>query len=178
MSLDFDHDAALEACARGEQFALQAIYERESRWLLSVAMRIARNRELAHDVLQDAFVQIWQRAGTYQRALGSGRGWIYTIVRHRALDEARRAERETPMGDELTELIDSTATHTDTGPDLDDAALQYCLSQLDDDKRQCVVDAYLEGYTHEQIAQRRNRPVGTIKSWVRRGLLALKECLT
>ena len=172
MSLDFDHDAALEACARGEQFALQAIYERESRWLLSVAMRIVRNRELAH------VVQIWQRAGTYQRALGSGRGWIYTIVRHRALDEARRAERETPMGDELTELIDSTATHTDTGPDLDDAALQYCLSQLDDDKRQCVVDAYLEGYTHEQIAQRRNRPVGTIKSWVRRGLLALKECLT
>lgn len=178
MSADFDYDAALEACARGERFALQALYERESRWLLAVAQRIVRDRDLAHDVLQDAFVQIWQRAGSFERALGTGRGWIYTVVRHRALDEARRSGREIPMGEELTGIIDASHAHHDEDPRMDEQALMRCLDQLDESKRQCVIDAYVEGYTHEQMAQQRNKPVGTIKSWVRRGLQALKECLT
>lgn len=178
MSADFDYDAALEACARGERFALQALYERESRWLLAVAQRIVRDRDLAHDVLQDAFVQIWQRAGSFERALGTGRGWIYTVVRHRALDEARRSGREIAMGEELTGIIDAAQAHHDEDPHMDEQALMRCLDQLDESKRQCVIDAYVEGYTHEQMAQQRNKPVGTIKSWVRRGLQALKECLT
>jgi RNA polymerase sigma-70 factor (ECF subfamily) len=178
---DFDHDAALEACARGERFALKALYERESRWLLGVAMRIVRNRDVAHDVLQDAFLQIWQRAGTYQRALGSGRGWIYTVVRHRALDEARRGGREEPMGDAIDQVAEASGHemgHPGDDAQHDEEALSRCLAQLDDSKRQCVMDAYVEGYTHEQIAHKLDKPVGTVKSWIRRGLLALKECLS
>ena len=72
----FDYESAVEACARGERTALRALYEREAGWLLGVALRIVRNRDSARDVLQDAFVQIWQRAATYQRTLGSARGWI------------------------------------------------------------------------------------------------------
>lgn len=176
---DFDYDSAVEACARGERFALKALYERESRWLLGVAMRIVRDRDLAHDVLQDAFLQIWQRAGSYQRALGSGRGWVYTVVRHRALDEARR-HREVSLGDDLDAAMEhAAAAHADEAEsEHDEEALGRCLSQLDEPKRLCVIDAYVEGYTHEQIAQRHNKPIGTVKSWIRRGLLALKECLS
>ena len=86
---DFDYEAALQACARGDQYALRAIYERERRWLMAVALRITRRREVAEEVLHDAFLQIWDKAGTFDAALGSARGWIYTVVRHRALNFAR-----------------------------------------------------------------------------------------
>lgn len=182
---DFDHAAALEACARGERFALQALYEREARWLLAVAQRIVRDPQVAEEVLQEAFLQIWQRAGTFRRELGSGRGWVYTVVRHRALDEARRLRPELALGDDF-EGVAEGAQRADAGDawpnDGDDRhdqeALARCLAELDDPKRQCVVDAYVEGYTHEQIARRLSKPIGTVKSWIRRGLLALKECLS
>lgn len=176
----FDYEAALEACARGERYALRALYEREARWLLGVALRIVRDRETAHDVLQDAFLQIWQRAASYQRALGSARGWIYTVVRHRALDEVRRVRREVPVGDDLEGLSDALSaqqTPHDT-PHSDAAALDRCLDRLDERKRECIVFAFVEGYTHEQIADKLATPIGTVKSWIRRGLLALKECLS
>jgi len=179
---DFDHDAALEACARGERFALRALYEREGRWLLAVAQRIVRDPELAEDVLQDAFLQIWQRASTFRRDLGSGRGWVYTVVRHRALDEARRNRPEVSFGDDFESVAEAAsipqAMASDDAWPHDEEALAHCLAQLDDPKRQCVVDAFVEGYTHEQIAQKLSKPVGTVKSWIRRGLLALKECLS
>ena len=180
----FDDEAAVEACARGERFALRSLYERESRWLLAVAMRIVRDRELARDVLQDAFLQIWQRAASYRRALGSARGWIYTVVRHCALDVARVAGREEAAGDDIDAIADAASEASRVGhePELprgiDPTMLQRCLAQLDDPKRDCIVFAFVEGYTHEQIAQRLTTPVGTVKSWIRRGLLALKECLS
>ncbi|MEO7152732.1 MAG: sigma-70 family RNA polymerase sigma factor [Burkholderiaceae bacterium] len=179
----FDYDSAVEACARGERYALQSLYEREARWLLAVAQRIVRDRELTRDVLQDAFLQIWQRAASYQRALGSARGWIYTVVRHRALDVARVAGRETASGDAIDALADQAADAAHAGHPqelpggVDPSSLQHCLGQLDEAKRECIVYAFVEGYTHEQIAQRLTTPVGTVKSWIRRGLLALKECL-
>lgn len=75
-ALTLDHDAALQACARGERFALRMLYEHEGRWLLGVVRRIVRDDALAEDVLQDAFLQVWQRAATFDAALGSGRGWF------------------------------------------------------------------------------------------------------
>ena len=177
---DFDHEAAVEACARGERFALRAIYEHVSRWLLAVAQRIVRDREIARDVLQDAFLQIWQRASTYQRAFGSARGWIYTVVRHRALDVARKSGREISVGDELDALAnagtwdDANAWHSGA----DATSLQRCLEALDEQRRNCVVLAFVDGYTQDEIAQKMSAPLGTVKSWIRRGLLALKECLS
>ncbi|MBC7940873.1 MAG: sigma-70 family RNA polymerase sigma factor [Chitinophagaceae bacterium] len=176
----FDYEAALEACARGERYALRALYEREARWLLGVALRIVRDHETARDVLQDGFLAIWQRAGSYQRHLGSARGWIYTVVRHRALDEVRRVRPETAVGDDLEALADVHGLHASV-PDSAHAqaeAIERCLQALDDRKRECIVFAFVEGYTHDQIAQRLATPVGTVKSWIRRGLLSLKECLS
>ena len=174
----FDYEAALEACARGEQAALRAIYDREARWLLGVVLRIVRNRETAQDVLQEGFVLIWQRASRYQRALGSARGWIYTVVRHRALDEARRVIRETPAGDDLDAIADAaSADGPGTSPPEPDGHLERCLATLDEKKRACVIEAFVEGRTHEEIAVRMATPLGTVKTWIRRGLLALKACL-
>jgi RNA polymerase sigma factor (sigma-70 family) len=175
----FDYESALEACAQGERTALRSIYERELRWLLAVAQRIVRDRELARDVVHDAFVQIWQRASTYQRTLGSGRGWIYTVVRHRALDVARSAGRETLAGDDI-EMLADTAAASAAGhlPGLDTEALARCLDTLEATKRDCIVLAFVEGYTQEQIARHLATPVGTVKSWIRRGLLSLKRCLS
>ena len=176
----FDYESVLEACARGERFALRALYEREARWLLGVALRIVRDRDAANDVLQDAFLQIWQRAASYQRPLGSARGWIYTVVRHRALDEVRRGQRELPAGDDLETIADAQADR-DRPPDYPHAAaaaLERCLSALDERRRECIVSAFVDGYTHEQIARQTATPVGTVKSWIRRGLLSLKECLS
>jgi len=175
---DFDYEAALEACARGERFALRAIYERESRWLLAVILRIVRDREQAEDVLQEAFMQVWQRASSFQRELGSGRGWIYTVARHRALDEVRKVRHEVSLGDDFEAVAEAVQAPVVDDLTHDEEALAHCLAQLDDPKRQCVIDAYVEGYTHDQIAERMSKPVGTVKSWIRRGLLALKECLS
>ncbi len=176
----FDYESALEACARGERFALKALYEREARWLLGVAQRIVRDRDTAHDVLQDAFLHVWQRAATYQRALGSARGWIYTVVRHRALDEVRRANRQPVTENDVENLPQADLAAPDesesTSPDAQ--ALERCLDTLEERRRDCIVSAFVEGYTHEQIATQLALPVGTVKSWIRRGLLSLKECLS
>ncbi len=175
----FDYESTVEACARGDSAALRALYEREARWLLGVAQRILRDRDQAHDVLQDAFLQIWQKAGSYQRALGSARGWVYTVVRHRALVEARRSGRETPAGDDIEALADASSVRDNhVSPVCDAESLERCLEGLEPSRRQCIVQAFVEGYTHEQIAKSLATPVGTVKSWIRRGLLALKECLT
>lgn len=151
---DFDCESALEACARGERLALRALYERDARWLLGVALRIVRNRDTAHEVLQEAFLQVWQRASTYQRALGSGRGWVYTVVRHRALDEARRTRRDVLQGaDELEEAAAQAPADNALQPHFGDLhALNRCLDSLDERKRDCIVSAFVEGYTHDQIA--------------------------
>lgn len=176
----FDHESLVEACAQGDRAALHAIYARESRWLLGVAQRIVRDRHTAHDVLHDAFIQIWTRASTYQRALGSARGWIFTIVRHRAMDEARKRARDVTLGDDA-ESIEAWPPASSMLPGADDAiarALARCLDALEGPRRHCIVFAFLDGYTHDEIATRLGKPVGTVKSWIRRGLLSLKECLS
>ncbi len=176
----FDYEAAVLACARGERYALRALYEREARWLLGVAMRILGVRERAEDVLQDAFLQVWQRAGTYQPELGSARGWLYTIVRHRALRDLRdRGRTQSHPPEDLATLADARqaaeSTTTDRGFDAD--GLEHCLEQLDAARRACVVHAFVDGYTHEQIAERLQAPLGTVKSWIRRSLASLRECM-
>ena len=176
----FDYEAALLACARGERFALRALYERESRWLLGVALRIVRERERAEDVLHDAFMQIWDHAASFQPALGSARGWIYTVVRHAALKAVRDPGRMQAMDvAELAALSDAQQLHDaneDRGLDAD--SLERCLQRLDEARRACVVHAFVDGYTHEQIAVRLNTPLGTVKSWIKRSLASLKECLS
>jgi RNA polymerase sigma-70 factor, ECF subfamily len=176
----FDYEAAVLACARGERFALRALYEREARWLLGVALRIVRERERAEDVLHDAFLQVWQHAGTFEPALGSARGWLYTIVRHRALKEVRDPGRTQALDPQDLALLSDQQQAAQEGAaerGLDADSLERCLQRLDAPRRACVMHAFVDGWTHEQIAQRLGTPLGTVKSWIRRSLASLKECM-
>ena len=171
----------LVACGEGDRDAVRRLYELTSSQLMGVAMRLLRRRDLAEDVLHDAFIQIWQRAGTFEPGRGTAQAWIVAIVRYRALDVLRRMARR--AGDEPdVEALDLP----DPGPSAferlgrfeDLKRLQGCLDQIGEESRHCILLAHLDGYTHEQIAAQLDRPLGTIKSWIRRGLQALKSCLS
>ena len=145
---------------------------------MAVALRITRRRELAEEVLHDAFVQIWRKAATFDAALGSARGWIYTVVRHRALNAVRSSGRIVAADEgALVALAGAQAGWRAGEREIDAGALAECLGRLDDQKRTCVMLAFVDGYTHEELAQHLDAPLGTVKSWIRRALLALRECL-
>lgn len=179
----FDHNAALAACARGDQGALKRLYERENRFLMGVALRIVRDRAAAEDVLHDAFMAIWNRASTFDPARGEGRGWMCSIVRNGALSAVRSSARTVSVDEEL--LDDLQDTEPQAAPDMLDAfsmrstlgQLDHCLERLDVAKRNCVLLAYLDGCTHAEIAERLSAPLGSVKAWIRRGMASLKECL-
>ena len=179
---DFDHAAALAAIARGSEDALQRLYRHEARFLLGVAVRIVRDRALAEDVLHDAFIAIWQKAGSYDASRGEARGWIYSIVRHRALSLVRSSLRLVPADEEVIEAIEaehavaSLADAFEIEADL--GRLQGCLERLDVAKRNSILYAYVDGCTHGEIAQRLQSPLGTVKAWIKRGLASLKECMS
>jgi RNA polymerase sigma-70 factor (ECF subfamily) len=175
---DFDYESALGGCARGEAFALESLYRRESKWLGGVAFRILRDRALAEEALHDAFLQIWQKAHTFDRNLGSGRGWIYTVVRHRALGMVRTQGREVTV-DDVAALADARCEPVSLQDGRDDAAdIDKCLEGLAPERRESILLAFLDGYSHEQIARTLATPLGTVKSWIKRGLASLKECLS
>lgn len=177
----FDYEAALAACARGDRHALRRLYDQESPRLLSVALRIVRERQAAEDVLHDAFVSIWTRAAGFDPSRGSGRGWMYTVVRHAALDAVRDGAREINVGEETFDAVGADAFD----PGMQDAfelrqdmgRLHDCLNRLDVAKRNSILHAYVDGLSHSEIADRLKSPLGTVKAWIKRGLSALRECM-
>lgn len=181
----YDYDEALLACARGEHHALQQIYQRESRYLLGVALRIVRQREHAEDVLHDAFVKIWQRAASFDATRGAGRGWIYSVVRHAALNFVRARAREISVDEETSAVLElemAVRAHAQQADPLEVHAdlgrLEECLARLEPARRECVVLAYVEGCSHGEIALRTRNPLGTVKAWIQRSLRSLRECMT
>jgi RNA polymerase sigma-70 factor, ECF subfamily len=175
-----DYERTLLSCAQGERGALRSLYDAEAPRLVAVAQRIVRRRELAEDVVHDAFIAIWQRAGSYNPALGSARAWIYTVVRNRALNTVRDAKREdlrdaaeiTPE-DETENIITDAVERLAT-----ESRLRGCLERLEPEKRECVLLSYVTGFSHGEIAGRLGIPLGTAKSWVKRGLTSLQECMS
>jgi RNA polymerase sigma-70 factor (ECF subfamily) len=168
----------IEAVRRGDQSALKQLYEAESRRLYGIALRIVRRPETAADVLQDAFVQIWQNAKTYSAERGEARAWLVGIVRYRALDAVRKLRREVLTDDPA---LGDGADDFDIVEEIDRkvaaGALRRCLELLDESQRRCVALAFVEGLSHAEIAAHLAAPLGSVKSWVRRGLLSLRSCL-
>jgi RNA polymerase sigma-70 factor (ECF subfamily) len=168
----------MRGVVRREPAAFAALYDRTAPQLFGIALRILRQREEAEDVLQEAFVAIWERAASFDPARGSVMTWLVTVLRHRAIDRRRRrAHLEDRLGSEedLLALTAAATDESDRGASL--AALQKCLGELEERPRQAVLLAYAYGYTHEELAKCLTTPIGTVKSWVRRSLERLKRCL-
>lgn len=170
---DFDYEACLLACARGEQPALHRLYQQESSRLLGVALRIVRDKAVAEDIVHDAFIKIWNGAASFAPHKGSARGWVYSVTRHLALNAMRSKGREVPLGEEH-----ETTEHTDTFDyQARSGRLYNCLEQLDPARRNCILHAYVDGYSHTEIAHKLGAPLGTVKAWIKRSLAALRECM-
>jgi RNA polymerase sigma-70 factor (ECF subfamily) len=171
-------DELVKAIKRGSRAALKRLYEQESRRLYGVALRIARRPDLAADALQETFVQVWQNAGSFTPERGSAAAWLTGIVRFRALDAVRYSGREVlsddpALGDEAHEPDMAAAIDLKVAR----GALERCLAALEDKQRRCIVLAFVDGLSHAEIATRLPAPLGSVKSWVRRGLISLRSCL-
>jgi RNA polymerase sigma-70 factor (ECF subfamily) len=167
-------------CAAGDRGALKRLFHAEAPRMIGVAERILRRRALAEEAMQDAFVQVWRRASAFDPALGSGRTWLYAVLRNRALNILR--------GESRTELS-ADADPFDRPSEEDDpeqvviklgeaTRLRACLEKLEPARRQAIVLAYANGLSHGELAGKLGLPLGTIKSWIRRGMQTLKECLS
>ena len=174
-----DLDEALRACARGDRAALRVIYDAEAPRMLGVALRLLRRPALAEEAVQDAFVQVWRRAGSFDPTKGGARTWLYAVLRHRALN-ILRGEARTDLVDDFEPMgltsEDENAEHLISR--LSEAgALRRCLEGLEPPRRQAIVLAYVHGLSHGELAGRLGVPLGTVKSWIRRSLISLRECL-
>lgn len=175
--LDHEREAQLKAalarCAAGDRAALQMIYAGEAPRMIGVARRILLRQDLAEEAVHDAFMRIWRSAAGFDPHRGSARGWLYAIVRNRALS-IHRNENRYDASDESALDIDCEATMTRLP---ETSALRRCLERIDRPRRDVVVLAYAHGMSHGELAGRMKVPLGTVKSWVRRSLVALQECM-
>lgn len=165
--------------ACGDHAAFRRLYDAMSPRIYGLCMRLLKRQDLAEEVLQDAFVRIWHHAGEYHAERGTPAGWMLTVARYRALDVLRRRRFEFSMDHESLTLLAEQQTHANES-ETDDTtflALQGCLEEISPQQRDSILQAYYHGLSHEQLASAMNTPLGTVKSWVRRGLSSLKRCL-
>ncbi len=172
--------ALLAGVARGDREAFTALYRATSDRLLGIAVRMLGHRDVAEEVLPESFLAVWQKAGSYQPALGAPMAWMTTIVRHRAIDRLRLIGGASEMaagGDaELETLLTGAGGASDSQIVIRKSILD-CLDRLKEKQRQLILLAFYYGYTHEELSTRSGAPLGTVKSDVRRGLADMRGCL-
>ncbi len=173
----------LHATARGDRGAFNLLYKKTSPHLYAIAIRLVHRRSAAEDVLQDAYVQVWHRAGDYHVQRGTVLGWMTALVRYRAIDRLRKRRNNTPfdeesMGGPGAGPGDSgDAALTSAAANEDAEFLRECVSRLSGSQRESVALAFFHGLTHQELSQHLALPLGTIKSRLRRSLKRLKACL-
>ena len=174
----------IDRMARQDHTALKALYDACATKLYGLAVRVVSNREWAEDVLQEAFLTIWRSAGDYRASLSPPMAWLGLIVRSRGLDLLRR--RKADRG-HLTQELDETLADTlaaDAPSPMDTAqasqqawALHQCLARLDNKQREVVSLAYIRDLSHSELSQQLKLPLGTVKTWIRRGLDQMRQCM-
>jgi RNA polymerase sigma-70 factor (ECF subfamily) len=174
-----NYETALLECASGSQSAVGKIYVREKDQLCAAAHRIVHDMSRAEDVIHEAFAQILRDAKNFDPARGSARGWIYAIVRNTALKMRENARRELPFEDDtLNAICEREQTVPDPASCVPDSmALRTMLDQLEPKHRACLLLAIIDGCTHAEIAEYLRLPVGTVKAWIRRELVAMRRKL-
>lgn len=162
-----------------DRSAFKTLYGRTSAKLFGVTLRILRDRAEAEEALQEVYVKIWQRADRYQAGGYSPISWLVAVARNHALDVVR-ARR--PAGDDLDAAVDVA----DAGPTPEQSAIRSgervriegCLGELEPERAEAVRGAYLDGYTYDELASRYDVPLNTMRTWLRRSLLRLRDCLS
>ena len=172
-------DRLVADVAAGDRGAFEALYRATSARLFGICVRVLSDRAEAEDVLQDAYVTIWHRAGQFDPNRAAAPAWLSTIARNKAIDRLRARP---PLKRASLELVEQFADPGRTPDRMAEAAtdrsrLDRCLEQLDDRRRGLIRTAFFDGATYEELATRVGAPLGSVKSWIRRGLMQLKACL-
>lgn len=168
----------LQAVARGDRDAFDALYRACAPRLFGVCLRLLTDRPESEEVLQEVFVSIWAKATQFDPGRSSGMAWLVTIARHKAIDRVR--SRTSPLDpiEDSTGAIDPAASPLQVVEAADERMqLDLCLDQLEERRRNLIRTAFFEGATYEALAARTGSPLGSVKSWIRRGLAQLRTCL-
>ncbi|AOE81716.1 RNA polymerase sigma factor (sigma-70 family) [Pseudomonas lurida] len=168
----------LAQCALGNRQAFETLYRSVSPRLHGVALRFMGRQDLAEEVLQEAFVRIWYNASRYQAHLSAPMTWMVNITRNLAIDQLRK-HREQPLADgQQDTLVDDTpSAHDQLDNEREARALNRCLDTLEGMQRQSITVAYFQGLSCAELAQQLAAPLGSVKSWIRRGMERLRRCL-
>lgn len=176
--------ALIDRVATRDDAALKALYDHTAGKLFGLALRVTQQRDRAEDALQETFLQVWKSAADYRASLSPPMAWLGLIVRSRALDQLRRHKAERahltePLDDALADTLEGdSANPLDTSLASQQAwALHQCLARLENQQREVVSLAYLRDLSHSELAQQLQLPLGTVKSWIRRGLDQLRTCM-
>jgi RNA polymerase sigma-70 factor, ECF subfamily len=179
---DSDSVAELMArCVLRDERAFAQLYRHTAGKLFAVALRILRRQDWAEEVLQESFVNIWNHVNEYAAQKSAPMTWMTAIVRNRALDWLRRPNME--RGGEDYDLLVEAVADEAPGPEVqlgssrEAKALAECLEQLSGNQRQSIALAYVHGLSHAELAMHMREPLGTVKTWIRRGLEKLRGCL-
>ena len=172
--------ALLQAAAGGDRQAFARLYDQTAPQLFGLALGILKRRDWAEEALQDAYTRIWCSAHRYDAAKGTGISWVVTIARNTALSTLMRRPRDEFAGnaDDMAQMASGDHNPMERSMQLSDARqISGCLEELDGDQKRSILLVYYEGLTQKEVADRLNKPIGTVKSWIRRGLIRLKGCL-
>jgi RNA polymerase sigma-70 factor, ECF subfamily len=175
--LDAQLQQLLSRCAAADATALERLYELVSPTLFACLTRMLRRRSVAEEALQDVFVTIWQRAGQFRPERGRAMAWLISIARYRAIDLLRRERLAPALVAEPAEAAAAAEGAPEEGWLPGATLLERCLELLTQQQRHCLELAFVGGNSHEDIAGLIGSPLGTVKSWIRRGLRTLRTCL-
>ena len=166
-------------CALRDRQAFRDLYGRTSAKLFGVTLRILRDRSEAEEALQEVYVKIWQRADRYVPGGYSPISWLVAVARNHSLDVLRARKPQSEDIDMALDVADAGPTPEKAASDRSERSrIDTCLGQLDAEKADAVRGAYLDGYSYEELAERHNIPLNTMRTWLRRSLIKLRECLT
>ncbi len=173
-----DFEPLIARVAMSDRKAFDKLYLAASPKLFAVLVRILKDSALAEDALQEVFIKIWQRSSSYRAGSQAPMAWLITIARNHAIDVIRANKRvhddledhhDLKSGDPTPEQASIASSERDR--------IETCLEELEPQKAEAVVSAYVEGYSYQELADRYSIPLNTMRTWLRRSLMSLKDCL-